>query len=60
MKLYICGLATDVCVDYTVMDAVSLGYEVTVVTSCCKGVAGDCSAVLKKWQENGITITENL
>lgn len=37
-QLVVIGLATDYCVKYTVLDALSLGYEVTVVTDGCRAV----------------------
>lgn len=37
-QLVIMGLATDYCVKYTVLDALNLGYQVTVVTDGCRGV----------------------
>lgn len=37
-NLYIMGLATDYCVQYSVLDALQLGYQVTVVTEGCQGV----------------------
>ena len=36
--LVIMGLATDYCVKYTVLDALALGYKVTVITDGCRGV----------------------
>ncbi|MCS3429520.1 bifunctional nicotinamidase/pyrazinamidase [Klebsiella sp. BIGb0407] len=36
--LVIMGLATDYCVKYTVLDALNLGYNVTVITDGCRGV----------------------
>ena len=36
--LYIGGLATDYCVKYTVLDALSLSYNVFLLTDCIKGV----------------------
>ena len=36
--LYILGLATDYCVKFTVLDALSLGYKVYLVADGCKGV----------------------
>ncbi len=37
-SLIICGIATDYCVRATVLDALQLGYEVTVVTDACAAV----------------------
>lgn len=36
--LYVTGLATDYCVKFTVLDALSLGYEVYLVEAAIKGV----------------------
>lgn len=37
-KLLVMGLATDYCVKFTVLDALTLGYEVMVITDGCRGV----------------------
>ncbi|MEQ4922186.1 bifunctional nicotinamidase/pyrazinamidase [Proteus hauseri] len=36
--LYILGIATDYCVKFTVLDALLLGYQVSVITDGCRGV----------------------
>lgn len=36
--LYVCGLATDYCVKFTVLDALKLGYSVFLVVDGCRGV----------------------
>lgn len=36
--LYVVGLATDYCVKHTVLDALSLGYNVHVIKDACRGV----------------------
>lgn len=36
--LYVMGLATDYCVKFTVLDALTQGYEVTLLTDGCRGV----------------------
>jgi nicotinamidase/pyrazinamidase len=37
-KIVVMGLATDYCVKFTVIDALSLGYEVSVLIDGCRGV----------------------
>ena len=37
-RLFIMGLATDYCVKYSVLDALSLGYQTTVISDGCRGV----------------------
>ncbi len=37
-RLTVTGLATDYCVKYTVLDALRLGYQVTVIPEGCRGV----------------------
>jgi nicotinamidase/pyrazinamidase len=49
--LYIMGLATDYCVKYSVLDALHLGFHVSVIRDACRGVEltqGDCA---RAWQE---------
>lgn len=36
--LFICGLATDFCVKFTVLDALKRGYDVWVIVDGCRGV----------------------
>lgn len=54
--VYIVGLATDYCVKYSVLDAVSLGYNAYVVTDACKGVdlrPGDSEMALQEMRSAG-------
>ncbi len=37
-QLVVMGLATDYCVKFTVLDALTLGYDVIVITDGCRGV----------------------
>jgi len=37
-KLYVCGLATNFCVLFTVMDALKEGYETFLITDACRGI----------------------
>jgi nicotinamidase/pyrazinamidase len=36
--IYICGVATEYCVLYSVIDALELGYSVFVIADACKGI----------------------
>lgn len=37
-SVYLAGLATDYCVYYSAVDARKLGFEVTVVSDCCRAI----------------------
>jgi nicotinamidase/pyrazinamidase len=37
-ELFICGLATDYCVKYSVLDSTSLGIRTSVILDACRGV----------------------
>lgn len=37
-SVYICGIATDVCVKATAIDAIELGFEVYLIEDVCRGV----------------------
>lgn len=55
-ELYFTGVATDFCVKYSVLDALSLGIKVYLVTDATKGVNLEPDGVQKaldKMQENG-------
>lgn len=36
--IYVCGLAYDVCVGATAIDAISAGYRTVLIDDCCRGV----------------------
>ncbi|KAL1138805.1 hypothetical protein AAG570_008867 [Ranatra chinensis] len=36
--IYVCGLAYDVCVGATAVDALSIGYRTILIDDCCRGV----------------------
>ena len=59
--LHIIGLATDYCVKFSVLDALQLGYQVTVHRSACRGVnlqPGDSEAAFRAMAEAGAVLTE--
>lgn len=58
-EVYIVGLATDYCVKFSALDAVSLGFTTFVVQDACKGVnlqAGDVEKALSEMQEKGVQL----
>lgn len=55
-ELHICGVATDYCVLYSVIDALDLGLQVTVHASCCRGIdlcPGDVDAAFATMTAKG-------
>ena len=57
--LTIMGLATDYCVKYSVLDALELGYTVTVISAGCRGVElspGDCQQALSEMASRGAVV----
>jgi nicotinamidase/pyrazinamidase len=58
-NLIICGLATDYCVKYTVLDALKLGYKVQILQDGCRGVnlkPDDSDRALKDLISKGASI----
>ncbi len=57
--VYLAGLATDYCVKFTALDAVSLGFRATVIEDACRGVniqPGDTAAALEEMKAAGVRI----
>lgn len=55
-ELTICGLATDYCVKFSALDALSEGFKVNIWSAACRGVdktRGDSKRALKELQEAG-------
>ncbi|HEI8864815.1 TPA: bifunctional nicotinamidase/pyrazinamidase [Serratia odorifera] len=58
-ELTVMGLATDYCVKFTVLDALNLGYQTTVITDGCRGVnlqANDSIQALRSMQQAGANL----
>ena len=56
-ELWLMGLATDYCVKYSCLDAVSLGFKVYLITDACRGVeltVGDCASALQEMTAAGV------
>lgn len=60
--IYILGLATDYCVKYSVLDALHLGYHITVIEDACKGVGlqtNDIEAAVAEMKAAGATFVSH-
>lgn len=60
--VYLMGLATDYCVKYSAMDAVNLGYEVSVIIDGCRGVElspGDIDKACEEMRLVGVKLIES-
>ena len=58
-ELVVLGLATDYCVKYTVLDAIGLGFGVTVIADGCRAVdlaPGDGDLALKEMRSAGARV----
>ncbi len=58
-RLFICGLATDYCVKYSVLDSRSDKFETFVLSDAVKGVdlnKGDSAAALEEMQKKGAVL----
>ena len=57
-RLTLCGLATDFCVFFSAIDGREAGFEVSVVTSACRGidVDGSLSRALRSMNEAGVAL----
>jgi nicotinamidase/pyrazinamidase len=61
-RLFITGLAADVCVYFTVKDALDLGYETFLVTDATKGVnikENDTSKALNDMEKKGAALIKS-
>ncbi len=55
-RLFVCGVATDYCVKYSVLDALAEGFDTWVVQDGCRGVdleSGDVERALREMAEAG-------
>ena len=60
--LVLVGLATDYCVKATALDAIDLGFEVTVVLEGCRAVnmnPGDGTAAVAEMEAAGVEVVQN-
>lgn len=60
--VYVMGLATDYCVKYTALDAVSLGYRTWLIEDGCRGVEvaeGDVERALAEMKAAGVRVVKS-
>lgn len=60
--VYVCGLATDYCVKYTALDAVSLGFRTWLVEDAARGVdvqPGDVERAVEEMREGGVLMVRS-
>jgi nicotinamidase/pyrazinamidase len=57
-RITLCGLATDFCVLYSAIDGREAGFEVSLVTSACRGidVEGSLSHAMRSMNEAGVSL----
>jgi nicotinamidase/pyrazinamidase len=61
-NLYLCGLATDYCVYFSAMDAVIMGFSVTLLRDLSRGIdvpAGSVARALDAMKEKGVRIANS-
>jgi nicotinamidase/pyrazinamidase len=61
-RLYLTGLAEDVCVLFTALDARRLGFETHLITDATRGVdmnAGDAERARARMREAGVLFTDS-
>lgn len=61
-SIYLAGLATDYCVQFSALDALKLGYDVYVIRDGCRGVelhSGDVQKAFARMEKAGAKIIES-
>lgn len=60
-QVYILGLATDYCVEFTALDAAALGFQTTLIEDASRGVdlhPGDVQKAIHEMRQAGVTIKQ--
>ena len=57
-RVTLCGLATDFCVEFSAIDGRQAGFEVSVVTSACRGIDidGSLARAMRSMSEAGVSL----
>lgn len=60
--VYVCGLATDFCVFYSVMDSVKIGFETTLIIDAARGVdfpEGSVEKAVSNMRSAGVNVAKS-
>ncbi|NLX99133.1 MAG: bifunctional nicotinamidase/pyrazinamidase [Rhodopirellula sp.] len=60
--VYLCGLATEYCVEFTALDAADLGFTTWLVRDACRGIdrhAGDIQRAIAAMQAKNVRLVES-
>jgi len=60
--VYICGLALNVCVKFTALDAISLGFNTYLIVDACRGVElkpGDIEQAVEEMKNAGVRVVKS-
>ncbi len=58
-NVYLCGLATDYCVYFSALDALTMGFRLTILLEACRGVdvpAGNVERTVRAMRDQGVRI----
>ncbi len=61
-RVFVCGLATDVCVKSTALDARKLGFDVVVIEDACRGVdvpIGSAAKAIEEMKAAGVQVCQS-
>lgn len=61
-EVFVCGLATDYCVKFTALDAISLGFETYLIEDASRGVdlkEGDVKKAIQEMKQAGIKVLQS-
>jgi len=60
--VYLCGLATDYCVKYSVLDACQLGFKALLIVDVCRGInlaPGNVDLAIEEMKASGASVLQN-
>jgi nicotinamidase/pyrazinamidase len=61
-RIFLMGLATDYCVKFSSLDAIGLGFDVSVIADGCRGIdasPGDIEAAMREMSAKGVLLTDS-